>query len=66
MTSIERLRTMTANLGRFLADRRGTTAIEYGLMAALISVVIMTVVFAMGQGIKNTLYGAIVNALASM
>ena len=53
-------------LGRFVADRRGATAIEYGLMVALIGIAIMTTVFSMGQGINNTLYGAITNALASM
>jgi pilus assembly protein Flp/PilA len=67
MTSIEFLFTATArSLGRFLADRRGATAIEYGIMVALIALGIVTTVFAMGEGIKTTLYGAIVNALASM
>jgi pilus assembly protein Flp/PilA len=60
------LRTATATLGRFLADRRGATAIEYGLMVALIGLAVMTTVFSMGQGIKNTLYGQITNTLASM
>jgi Flp pilus assembly pilin Flp len=61
------LRILTARgIGRFLTDRRGATAIEYGLMAALIGVTIMVTVFSMGQGIKNTLYGGISTALASM
>ena len=54
------------SLGRFLVDRRGATAIEYAVMVALISLGIVTTVLAMGEGIKTTLYGAIVNALASM
>jgi Flp pilus assembly pilin Flp len=67
MTSFEVILTATArSLGRFLVDRRGATAIEYGIMVALISLGIVTTVFAMGEGIKTTLYGAIVNALASM
>jgi pilus assembly protein Flp/PilA len=67
MTSFGFLRSAAArSLGRFLADRRGTTAIEYGVMVALIAVAIMSTVFAMGEGIKTTLYGAITNALASM
>jgi Flp pilus assembly pilin Flp len=53
-------------LASFAPDRRGTTAIEYGLMAALISVAIMSTVFSMGQGIKDTLYGQISNSLANM
>jgi len=67
MTSFGFLLTATArSLGRFLVDRRGATAIEYAVMVALISLGIVTTVLAMGEGIKTTLYGAIVNALASM
>jgi pilus assembly protein Flp/PilA len=67
MTSFGFLRSTAArSLRRFLADRRGTTAIEYGLMVTLIAVAIMSTVFAMGEGIKTTLYGTISNALASM
>ncbi len=51
--------------GRF-ADESGATAVEYGLMAALIGLTIMGTVSATGQAIKDTLYGQIVNALASM
>ncbi len=53
-------------LKSFVRDESGATAIEYGLMAALISVAIMTIVFATGQGINDTLYGRITNALAAM
>jgi pilus assembly protein Flp/PilA len=56
----------TSSVGRFLADRRGATAIEYGLMVTLIGVAIMAVVFSTGQGIRDTLYGQITNALANM
>jgi pilus assembly protein Flp/PilA len=59
-------RTATAAVGRFIADRRGATAIEYGLMVALIGLAIMTIVFTTGQNINNTLYGRITNALAAM
>lgn len=55
-----------SRVGRFIADRRGATAIEYGLMVSLIGIAIMTVVFATGQGINDTLYGRITNALANM
>jgi pilus assembly protein Flp/PilA len=51
---------------RFLDDESGLSAVEYGVMAALISVVIMGAVGATGQAIRDTLYGQIVNALASM
>jgi pilus assembly protein Flp/PilA len=65
IASIDILRTTTV-LGRFLADQRGATAIEYGLIAALISVTIIATVFAVGIGIRDTLYGNIVNALSQM
>jgi pilus assembly protein Flp/PilA len=67
MTSFGLLRRVTARrLVGFLADRRGATAVEYGLMVALISLAIIATVFSMGQGIKTTLYDAISNALAAM
>jgi pilus assembly protein Flp/PilA len=37
-----------------LRDDRGVTAVEYGLIAALISVVIVTAVTAVGTNLKNT------------
>ncbi len=53
-------------LHRFLDDETATTAIEYGLMIALISLTIIGAVSATGQAIRDTLYGQIVSALASM
>lgn len=38
-------------LARFLKDETGATAIEYGLIAAGISVVIITVVAGVGTGL---------------
>jgi len=66
MTSPALIRSALGRLARFAADERGATAIEYGLIAALISVAIMSTVFSMGQGIKDTLYGQITNSLANM
>ncbi|MBF0324605.1 MAG: Flp family type IVb pilin [Alphaproteobacteria bacterium] len=43
-------------------DESGATAIEYGLIAALISVVIVTAVTAVGGGL-NTTFTAIQTAL---
>ena len=53
-------------LSRFALDQRGVTAVEYGLMVALISLTIIGAVSTVGQGIKNTLYGQIVTALQNM
>lgn len=41
-------------LHRFLKDERGATAIEYGLIAALVSVVIITAVAALGDNLTTT------------
>lgn len=38
---------------RFAADESGATAIEYGLIAALIAVVIITAVTAVGTGVSK-------------
>jgi Flp pilus assembly pilin Flp len=66
MTSSGFLRLAQSSVGHFMANQRGATAIEYGLMAALIAVAIMSIVFTTGQGINTTLYGRITNALANM
>jgi pilus assembly protein Flp/PilA len=39
---------------KFLADESGVTAIEYGLIASLIAVVIIAAVTAVGTGLQNT------------
>jgi Flp pilus assembly pilin Flp len=50
----------------FASCRRGATAIEYGLMVALISLAILTTITGIGSGLKTTLYGNIVTALQNM
>ncbi len=42
------------NLVRFLKDESGATAIEYGLIAACISVAIIAVVQGVGTKLTNT------------
>ena len=44
---------MTEFLNRFAADERGATAIEYGLIVALIAVVIITAVTTLGNKLNN-------------
>ena len=41
-------------LRRFLSDETGATAIEYGLIAALVSVAIITIVTSLGQNLVTT------------
>ena len=45
---------MESVLVRFLRDESGATAIEYGLIAAGISVAIITVVNTLGSQLQNT------------
>jgi pilus assembly protein Flp/PilA len=49
---------------RFVADENGATAIEYGLIAALISVVIIGALTAVGTNL-NGVFGGVSNALGS-
>ena len=51
-------------LGSFLQDESGATAIEYGLIAALISVVIIASVTAVGTQLTKT-FTAVKNALSN-
>jgi pilus assembly protein Flp/PilA len=41
-------------ISRFIRDESGATAIEYGLIAALIAVVIITGVTAVGTNLSST------------
>jgi pilus assembly protein Flp/PilA len=43
-----------SNLKRFLKNEDGATAIEYGLIAALIGVAIITAVGLVGTGLNTT------------
>ncbi|AHY50237.1 putative Flp/Fap pilin component [Bradyrhizobium japonicum SEMIA 5079] len=54
--------TMTNTLKKFLADERGATAIEYGLIAAGIALAIISVVNGMGSKL-NAKFGSISSSL---
>jgi pilus assembly protein Flp/PilA len=45
---------MTNLISRFVRDESGATAIEYGLIAALIAVVIITAVTTLGTNLSAT------------
>ena len=49
-------------ISRFVRDESGATAIEYGLIAALIAVVIVTAVTTIGTKL-NTSFGNVGNAI---
>jgi pilus assembly protein Flp/PilA len=51
-------------VNRFIRDEEGATAIEYGLIAALISIVMLIALTGVGQGVRNT-FTRICNAFVS-
>jgi len=53
---------MTTLLSRFAKDESGGTAIEYGLIAGLIAIVIITAVTLVGTRL-TTKFNAVANAL---
>ena len=53
-----------SKLMRFLRDESGATAIEYGLIAAGISVAIITVVQSLGSNL-NTTFTSVSSALSA-
>jgi pilus assembly protein Flp/PilA len=53
---------MKTLVSRFVKDESGATAIEYGLIAAGISVAIITVVQGLGTKLNST-FGSVKNAL---
>ena len=53
---------MNKLISRFVRDESGATAIEYGLIAALIAVVIITVLTTIG-GDLNTKFQAVASGL---
>lgn len=48
------MRKFLDRLNRVLRREEGVTAIEYGLLAALIALAIIMAVFAVGQGLNTT------------
>lgn len=53
---------MTRILARFTTDKSGATAIEYGLIAALVAVAIITAVTTMGTDLAD-IFGDVSDAL---
>jgi len=51
-------------VNRFITDESGATAIEYGLIAALISVVIITAATLVGKNLEAT-FNAVAAALTA-
>jgi pilus assembly protein Flp/PilA len=49
--------------GRFLADERGTTAIEYALIATGIAAAIISIVYGLGGTVLSNYFQRLANAL---
>ncbi|GAB4524436.1 MAG: hypothetical protein Tsb0019_26440 [Roseibium sp.] len=48
---------------RFLRDERGATTMEYGMIVAILSVVIIAGIGAIGETTRDEVFGAVVTAL---
>jgi Flp pilus assembly pilin Flp len=46
----------TARAQQLCADARGATAVEYGLLAAVLGLAVCTTVFTVGENVKVMLY----------
>lgn len=57
-----KFRGVTTRLREFCADERGATAIEYGLIVALLSVAVIATITTLSGNMK-TVYTTITNAL---
>ncbi len=55
---------MVNQVMRFVNDEEGATAIEYGLLAALIAAVIVTAVTAVGSSLQGT-FNSIASSVAA-
>jgi len=55
---------MSKFVSRFMKNESGATAIEYGLIAALIAVVLVAVMGTLGSGLK-TAFGSINTSLTT-
>jgi pilus assembly protein Flp/PilA len=55
---------MVEQFAAFFVDERGATAIEYGLIAALVSLAGVVGLTAMGQSL-STLWGSVSNSMSS-
>lgn len=58
------MRTLGELAGRFVHDTRGTTSIEYGMIAALIAVIMLAALQALSSGTSGS-WGATANSITS-
>jgi pilus assembly protein Flp/PilA len=56
---------LTKTIRAFFRNENGATAIEYALIAGGISIVILTAVIAVGDTVRDDLFGKVATALGS-
>ncbi len=56
---------LTKAIRAFFRNENGATAIEYALIAGGISIVILTAVIAVGDTVRDDLFGKVATALGS-
>jgi pilus assembly protein Flp/PilA len=56
---------MARLIKRVLQDRSGATAIEYGLIAALVAVAIITGLGSLGTSLNSSVFGTAANVAAA-
>ena len=52
-----------SRIGAFLRERKGVTAIEYGLIAAMVAVVITIAIYNLGQTALTQLFDKVASSL---
>ncbi|MBO6510754.1 MAG: Flp family type IVb pilin [Roseibium sp.] len=50
-------------LNRFVRDESGATAMEYGMIVAILSVIIIAGIGAIGQTTRDQVFGAVINSI---
>ncbi len=55
---------LSKTIRAFAHNENGTTAIEYALIAGGLSIVILTAVLALGDTVKDDLFGRVATALS--
>lgn len=50
-------------MARFVRDESGATAMEYGMIVALLSVIIIAGIGAIGETTRDQVFGAIINSI---
>lgn len=59
------MKSLISSIKVFLSDEEGATAVEYGVMVALIAAAIVAIVFFVGQSVKEA-FTMVCNALKNV